>query len=47
MTTSKDVLEAWVRMRTDLIGPTGVWKVEDNGAFSKFWFVGKTPRAIG
>lgn len=47
MPTSKDVLEAWVRMRTDLRGLTGIWKVEKNGPVSRSGFAGKTLRAIG
>lgn len=43
MPAYKDNLEAWVRMRTDLRGPTSILKVEKNGA----GFAGKTLRAIG
>ena len=47
MSTDADVLEAWVRMRTDLRGPTGTWKVEKNRAGSRSRFAGETHRAIG
>ena len=47
MPSSKVVLEACVRMRTDLRGPTGIWKVEKNGAVSRSGFAWKTLRAIG
>lgn len=47
MTTYKDVLEAWVRMRKDLGGHTEVWKVEENGAISRSGFARKILRVIG
>lgn len=47
MSAYRDVLEAWVRIRTDLRGPTGTWKVEKNRAGSRPGFAGETHRAIG
>ena len=47
MSAYRDVLEAWVRIRTDLRGPTGTWKVEKNRAGSRPGFAGETHTAIG